>query len=102
MSHYLRELIVVYFRLYEPNLVRERKIGRLKRRYFWAAGVNDIWAVDQHDKWKKFGLALHTSVDPFPGVVGWQKIWWTNSNPKLVCSYYLNKVEGLGCQYQNF
>jgi hypothetical protein len=52
----------MYFRVYEPNLVRERKEGRLKRRRFWAAGVNDMLAVDQHDKWKRFGLALHTGI----------------------------------------
>jgi hypothetical protein len=35
----------MYFRvLYEPVLVRERKAGHLKRRRFWAAGVqvNDM------------------------------------------------------------
>ncbi|KAF8212820.1 hypothetical protein K438DRAFT_1170762 [Mycena galopus ATCC 62051] len=29
----------------------------------WAG--DDIWPVDQHDKWKyKFGLALHSCTDP--------------------------------------
>ena len=83
----------MYFRVYEPDLVRERKAGRLKRRRFWAAGVNDMLAVDQHDKWKRFGLALHTGIDPFPGRIHWIKVWWTNSNPKLILSYYLEFVE---------
>ncbi|KAJ7303109.1 hypothetical protein DFH08DRAFT_825958 [Mycena albidolilacea] len=39
-------------------------------------------AVDQRDKWKyKFGLAMHTRIDPFIGLIHWLKIWWTNSNP---------------------
>ncbi|KDR77552.1 hypothetical protein GALMADRAFT_65908 [Galerina marginata CBS 339.88] len=88
-----RHIIVVYFRVYEHDLVRERKAGRLKRRRFWAAGVNDMVAVDQHDKWKRFGLALHTGVDPFPGRIHWLKVWWTNSNPKLILSYYLEVIE---------
>ena len=83
----------MYFRVYEPELVRERKAGRLRRRRFWAAGVNDMLAVDQHDKWKRFGLALHTGVDPFPGRIHWIKVWWTNSNPKLILSYYLEFIE---------
>ncbi|KAF8148594.1 hypothetical protein B0H34DRAFT_811826 [Crassisporium funariophilum] len=83
-------LIVVYFRVWEPELVRQRKAGRLKRRRFWAAGPNDLLAVDQHDKWKRFGLALHTGVDPFSGRIQWIEIWWTNSNPKLILSYYLD------------
>lgn len=86
----------MYFRVYEPKLLRERKAGRLKRRRFWAAGVNDMFAVDQHDKWKRFGLALHTGVDPFPGVIHWIKVWWTNSNPKLILSYYLEVVQKTG------
>lgn len=85
--------MVVYFRIYESDLIRQRKAGRLKRRRFWAAGVNDLMAVDQHDKWKRFGLALHTGIDPFPGRIHWIKVWWTNSNPKLILSYYLEFVE---------
>ncbi|KAF8166383.1 hypothetical protein BJ912DRAFT_1093135 [Pholiota molesta] len=74
-----RTLIVVYFRIWEPELVRQRRAGRLKRRRFWAAGPNDLLAVDQHDKWKR--LDLHFTL--------WIEIWWTNSNPKLILSYYL-------------
>ncbi|PPQ67538.1 hypothetical protein CVT26_006839 [Gymnopilus dilepis] len=91
-----RNLVVVYFRVYERDLVRQRKAGRLKRRRFWSAGVNDMIAVDQHDKWQRFGLRLHTGIDPFPGVVHWMKVWWTNRNPKLILSYYLDVIDELG------
>ncbi|KAJ6474357.1 hypothetical protein C8R45DRAFT_835079 [Mycena sanguinolenta] len=92
-----RNLVVEYFSVYEPELVKERRKNRLRRKRFWAAGVNDIWAVDQHDKWKyKFGLALHSCTDPFVGVMHWMKIWWTNSNPRLILSYHLDRVEELG------
>jgi len=86
-------VVVRYFRKYEAELIRARKLGRLRRRRFWAAGVNDILDVDQHDKWKRFGLALHNGIDPFCGKIRWMKIWWTNSNPKLILSYYLEMVE---------
>ncbi|KAJ7844606.1 hypothetical protein B0H14DRAFT_2358505, partial [Mycena olivaceomarginata] len=26
----------------------------------------------------------------------WMKIWWTNSNPRLILSYYLDRVQALG------
>ncbi|KAJ7251060.1 hypothetical protein C8J57DRAFT_1238923 [Mycena rebaudengoi] len=92
-----RALVVEYFALYEPEMVRERRKNRLRRKRFWAAGVNDMWAVDQHDKWKhKFGLALHSCTDPFVGVMHWMKIWWTNSNPRLILSYHLDRVEEVG------
>lgn len=87
-----------YFRIYEPHLVRERKVNRLRRRRFWAAGVNDLWAVDQHDKWlHRFGLALHVGLEPFSGRLLWLKVWHNNHNSKLILSYYLETVEKLGC-----
>ena len=90
--------MVQYFNVYEENLVRERKARRLKRRRFWAAGVNDLIAVDQHDKWKRFGLALHVGEDPFCGVIQWLRVWHNNNNPKLVLSYYLDWAESFGCE----
>ncbi|CAK5282523.1 unnamed protein product, partial [Mycena citricolor] len=91
-----RSLIMDFFALHEPDLVRERRKNCLRRKKFWAAGVNDIWAVDQHDKWKaKFGLALHTGIDPFIGYNHWIRIWWNNNNPRLILSYYLDVVAEL-------
>ncbi|KAK7016029.1 hypothetical protein R3P38DRAFT_3321518 [Favolaschia claudopus] len=88
-----RSVITSYFAQYEPELVRQRRANRLRRKRFWAAGVNDLWAIDQHDKWKyKYGLALHTGIEPFIGRIQWLKIWWTNSNPRLILSYYLDVV----------
>ncbi|KAJ7721439.1 hypothetical protein DFH07DRAFT_872169 [Mycena maculata] len=92
-----RNMVTEYSSVFEPELVKERRKNRLHRKRFWVAGVNDIWAVDQHDKWKyKFGLALHTGIDPFIGFTHWLKIWWTSSNPRLVLSYYLDEVEEQG------
>ncbi|KAF9532557.1 hypothetical protein CPB83DRAFT_867411 [Crepidotus variabilis] len=85
-------VVVEWCCIHEPSLVCERKARNLKRRCFWAAGVNDMLAVDQHDNWKRFGLALHTGIDPFSGRVHWIKIYWTNNNPKIVLSYYLEWV----------
>ncbi|EDQ99277.1 uncharacterized protein LACBIDRAFT_316760 [Laccaria bicolor S238N-H82] len=91
-----RSLIIRYFHAYESDMVKERKARRLKRRRFWAAGVNDLVAVDQHDKWKRFGLALHIGEDPFCGVTHWLRVWHNNNNPKLVLSYYLDWAEVSG------
>ncbi|KAJ7191511.1 hypothetical protein GGX14DRAFT_506825 [Mycena pura] len=92
-----RNVITTYFAVYEPELVLQRRANRLKRKRFWAAGVNDMWCVDQHDKWKyKFGLALHVGLDPFAGRYLWMKVYWTNSNPRLILKYYLDVVEELG------
>ncbi|KAI5982643.1 hypothetical protein EDD15DRAFT_2202662 [Pisolithus albus] len=91
-----RSVMREYFMTYEPHLVRQRKTNRLQRHRFWAAGVNDIWAIDQHDKWLRFGLALHMCVEPFSGRLLWMKVWHSNHNPQLILSYYLETVKELG------
>lgn len=81
----------------EPNAVKARRRRRFKRRRFFAAGVNDIWAMDQHDKWgPRFGLWLHNGIDPFIGVNNWLKVWWTNKNPRLIAKYFLDYVRKYG------
>ncbi|KAG1811302.1 hypothetical protein EV424DRAFT_1542583 [Suillus variegatus] len=91
-----RSVVSSYFAVYEPELVRERKARSLKRRRFWAAGVNDLFAVDQHDKWLRFGLGLHTGIEPFSGRIMWIRVWHSNRNPQLILSYYLDTIEELG------
>ncbi|KAF8430639.1 hypothetical protein L210DRAFT_3614625 [Boletus edulis BED1] len=65
-------------------------------RRFWAAGVNDIWAVDQHDKWQRFGLRLHTGIEPFSGRILWMKVWHSNRNSQLILLYYLACAQEFG------
>ncbi|KIK91877.1 hypothetical protein PAXRUDRAFT_55494, partial [Paxillus rubicundulus Ve08.2h10] len=91
-----RSIVRDYFTTYEPHLVRQCKAGRLQHCCFWAASVNDLWAVDQHDKWLRFGLALHTGIEPFSGRILWMKIWYSNRNPQLILSYYLETVKEFG------
>lgn len=97
--HYYSTVIERYFQDYEPQLINACKAKKLKRKQFYAAGVNVLWCQDQHDKWKyKFGLCFHVCVDPFSGYLLWLKIWWNNSNPMLVFSFYADTVRSLGCQ----
>ncbi|KAK7041035.1 hypothetical protein R3P38DRAFT_2512453 [Favolaschia claudopus] len=62
----------------------------------------DILTFDQHDKWKRFGLWLHVGLDPLPGRLAWLKIWWTNRNPRLITSYYIEACRQLGEQFLTF
>ncbi|KAK7030365.1 hypothetical protein VNI00_008426 [Paramarasmius palmivorus] len=91
-----RRTVEDYFHRYEKDLVRQRRHRRLRRKRFWAAGGNDLWCVDQHDKWKRYGLGLHTAVDPFLGNIKWLKVWHSNRNPRLIVRYYLETVRRLG------
>ncbi|KAI6011252.1 hypothetical protein BKA83DRAFT_4502818 [Pisolithus microcarpus] len=91
-----RSVMRDYCITYEPHLLKQCKVNRLQRRCFWAAGVNDIWAVDQHDKWLCFGLVLHTGIEPFSGCILWMKVWHSNHNPQLILSYYLGTIKEFG------
>ncbi len=48
--------------------------------------------MDQHDKWKCFGLYWHGCLDGFTGKILWLIVWWTNSNPRFVCAQYLEAM----------
>ena len=81
----------------EPDAVKGRRVRRFHRRKFHAAGVNDVWVQDQHDKWgPRFGLWLHNNLDPFTGYNNWLKVWWTNKNPRLIAGYYIETVRAYG------
>ena len=86
----------MYLKHTEPNLVMQRLSNRLVHRTFYAAGVNHFWAMDQHDKWLRFGLHWHGCVDGFTGKILWLTVWWNNLNPKFVCAQYLKAVKKVG------
>jgi len=52
--------------------------------------------MDQHDKWKCFGLYWHGCLDGFTGKILWLIVWWTNSNPRFVCAQYLEAMRNFG------
>lgn len=91
-----RATIAKFLKETEPEAVELRKARRFRRKRFWSAGVMDILTIDQHDKWKRFGLWLHIGLDPFPGRIAWLKIWWCNRNPRLINSYYIEAGRKVG------
>ena len=66
--------------------------GVMILKQFWAAGINDIWTVDQHVKLRQWGLYMHIGLEPVSDFILWLKIRWTNCNPRLVASYYCDVV----------
>ncbi|KAI6102910.1 hypothetical protein F5141DRAFT_1007960, partial [Pisolithus sp. B1] len=91
-----RSVMWEYFITYEPQLLRQCKVNHLQHHHFWAASVNDIWAIDQHDKWLHFGLALHTGIEPSSGQILWTRVWHSNCNLQLILSYFLDTVKEFG------
>lgn len=89
-------MVSKYLKKMEPQAVALRKQKQFRWKWFWAAGVMDILACDQHDKWKRFGLWLHVSLDPYCGRLAWLKIWWCNRNPWLIAGYYIEAGHNVG------
>ncbi|KAJ7718872.1 hypothetical protein DFH07DRAFT_872378 [Mycena maculata] len=85
-----------FFKEIEPDALRQRRAFRFKRKRYWSAGIMDVWCFDQHDKWKRFVLWPHLGIDPYSGKIQWLKIWWTNRNPRLVTSYYIQAGRKVG------
>ncbi|THU84530.1 hypothetical protein K435DRAFT_806624 [Dendrothele bispora CBS 962.96] len=65
---------------------------RFRRRIYHAAGVYDMWCLDQHNKFQKFGLQFHNAIDPFNSCNVWMHVWWTNKNLVLIKKFYLDAV----------
>ncbi|KAI9451583.1 hypothetical protein BJY52DRAFT_1205891 [Lactarius psammicola] len=55
-----------------------------------------MWSLDQHNKFKCYGLFFHVGLDPYPGVIHWCKVWWTVRNPKLIARFYLDTARFIG------
>ena len=96
LSNEFSKTIGQLLRTVESDEVKQRRRRGFRRRHFWAAGVNDVWPQDQHDKWGRFGLWLHAGIEAFSGEINWLKVWWTNKNPKLVAKYYLDTCRRIG------
>jgi hypothetical protein len=94
-----RPVISDYLRMIEPDAVQARRYQRFKRRTFLSVGPNEMWSLDQHDKFKRYGLFFHVGLDPYPGVIHWCKVWWTVRNPKLIAWFYLDAARAIGGMY---
>ena len=88
-----RKMVLAYLNLTESEAINFRKWKCFHWKRFWSAGVMDIWLCDQHDKWKQFGLCLHLGFDPYPSKLQWLKVWWSNCDPQLIGSYYLEAAQ---------
>ena len=82
----------------DPDGVQQRQSHRLQRRQYAAAGPNYIRHVDSYDKLMPYGLCINGGIDGFSRKVIWLNIYNTNSDPRIVCGYYMDAVQDVqGC-----
>ena len=78
--------------------VAQRKRRRLKRRQYASKGPNYVWHIDSYDKLKRFGIAINGCIDGFSRNIIWLEANTTNSDPRVISSYFTEAVKRMnGC-----
>jgi hypothetical protein len=91
-----RPLISHFLNLIGPEAVQARLQRWFHRKHFFAAGMNDVYVQDQHDKWLHFRLWFHNSLNLYTGYNNWMKVWWTNKNLWLIAGLLLALLVDFG------
>lgn len=93
-----RENVRLLMQLLDPIGVELRKRKRLRRRKYFSKGPNYTWHLDGYDKLKPYGICIHGAIDGYSRKIVWLEAYHTNSNPRVVSSYYVHAVQDAnGC-----
>jgi hypothetical protein len=91
-----RDTIYQLMQLLDPNGMHGRKRRRLMRRKFSSPGPNYVWHVDSYDKLKPYGIAINGCIDGYSRYIIWLEAATTNSDPKVIASYFIESVRKRG------
>ncbi|XP_051914768.1 uncharacterized protein LOC127596383 [Hippocampus zosterae] len=80
----------------DPVGVGIRRARRLRRRQYNCRGPNALWHLDGYDKLKPYGIGINGCIDGFSRYVLWAEAYTTNSDPKVVASYFIKTVSHIG------
>ncbi|XP_053296889.1 uncharacterized protein LOC128456658 [Pleuronectes platessa] len=83
-------------KLVDPQGVELRRARPLRRRLYSCRGPNALWHMDGYDKLKPYGIAINGCIDGFSRYVLWMEAFTTNSDPKVVASYFTRMVSSIG------
>lgn len=82
-------------KLVDPQGVELRRARRLRRRQYSCRGPNALWHMDGY-KLKPYGIAINGCIDGYSRYVLWMEAYTTNSDPKVVASYFIKTVLSIG------
>ena len=88
-----RHEVSTSLQILDPDGVEFRRRRRLRRREYFAEGPNYLWHMDSYDKLKPYGICINGCLDGFSRHVIWLEAYHTNSDPRVIASYYLKAVE---------
>lgn len=88
-----RDTVNELMKVLDPVSVQSRLRRNLKRRRYVSPGPNFVWHVDSYDKLKPYGIAINGCLDGYSRYVVWLEASTTNSDPKVIASYFMTAVE---------
>lgn len=77
----------------DPVGVELRKRRCLRRRQYYNRGPDYTWHIDGYDKLSPYGIAIHGCIDGFSRNIVWLEAYKSNSDPKVIASYYVNAIK---------
>lgn len=93
-----QEDIRLLLHIVDPRGIAIRRRHRLRRRKYRNPGPNYVWHIDSYDKLKPFGICINGAIDGFSRFMLWLEAHTTNSDPKLIGSYFCKTVgQGMLC-----
>ncbi|XP_042069377.1 uncharacterized protein LOC121812132 [Haplochromis burtoni] len=91
-----KEDVRILISLLDPVGSQVRQTRRLRRRQYFAQGPNFVWHIDSYDKLKPYGICINGCIDGFSRNIIWLRTAHTNSDPKVIRSYFVEAVESRG------
>ena len=72
-----------------------RKKKTIKRRTYETNWPFDLFHIDENDKLKRFGFAIHGCIDRFSRKLIWLFVSTTNNDLLIVANFYLKAITNL-------
>lgn len=95
-----QEVVRLFLQIIDPVGVDIRSRRRLRRRQYRSKGPNFLWHLDCYDKLKPFVICISGCIDGFSRKIIWLKAGTNTSDPKIICTYFLEVVKLLkGCPH---
>ena len=54
-----------------------------------------MWHIDEYDKWKPYGFAIHGAIDGFSRKITWLNVSSSNNNPAYIAYYFIQPITEL-------
>ncbi len=75
-----------------------RRKNRLRQHLYGNPGTNFMWHMDSYDKLKPFGICINGTINGFSRMFFWLHAYSTNSDPKVIASYFILIRSDLGTE----